>query len=470
MSLEFNPAFQATINRSPQEDLLEIQRASEYFKDQLFNTSSSNNKPLKFIDESKSEMKSPISNDYDTLKNEINRQAEEFSRVCAAFSEQKNKIIELQVTIDKYGKNSKNEAVVAAKKIIEESVDPRVIMEPYEYMERSEIELNQFLKSYYVIMQQLFNQTFHAAFTIQSGQFSLDSSNIVKWLQTLENLSSGLPFVPMLVISATGAIIDNVQKAKKIGQFKNFANLCPTSDYLIVAKLSEKLARKFTLTCRDQILSLFQSSTKQPADVTNNIVKARKLFSKLYDRMKENMKNQVDPALVREYFDDKLTDSELFALDHARAAVEYIMNQSAEDRIQTKLSIQEGQLDAVSRRILENVLGSYDMSNVSTSISMVQSENELKRATGEDDFHDWLVDRILEQNENIPRKEIEQVCLFLSNVKDIDTKDVFLKAYLEGKIDYDLVGFTEDAWATVKTTKELENKMPKKINKTCWPF
>jgi hypothetical protein len=216
----------------------------------------------------------------------------------------------------------------------------------------------------------------------------------------------------MLVISATGAIIDNVQKAKKIGQFKNVANLCPTSDYLIVAKLSEKLARKFTLTCRDQILSLFQSSTKQLADVTNNIVKARKFFSKLYDRMKDNMKNQVDPALAREYFDDKLTDSELLALDHARAAVEYIMNQSAEDMIQTKISIQEGQIDAVSRRILENVLksyeiGVYDMSNVSTSIPPVQSENELKRATGEVSFHDWLVNRILEQNESIPGEEIE---------------------------------------------------------------
>jgi hypothetical protein len=149
----------------------------------------------------------------------------------------------------------------------------------------------------------------------------------------------------MLVISATGAIIDNVQKAKKIGQFKNIADLCQTSDYLIVVKLSEKLARKFTLICRDQILSLFQSSTEQPADVTNNIVKVRKFFSKLYDRMKETVKNQVNqvnqvnPALAREYFDDKFTDSELLTLDHARAAVEYIMNQSAQDVIQTKLSM-----------------------------------------------------------------------------------------------------------------------------------
>ncbi len=130
MSLDFNPVFQAINNRSPQEDLLEIQRASEYFKDQPFNTSSSNNNPLKFIDETKSEYKSPINSDYDTLKNEINRQTEEFSRVCATFSEQKNKITELQATIDKYGESSKNEAVVAAKKIIKESVDPRVIMEP----------------------------------------------------------------------------------------------------------------------------------------------------------------------------------------------------------------------------------------------------------------------------------------------------------------------------------------------------
>ncbi len=125
MSLDFNPAFQAINNRSPQEDLLEIQRAREYFKDRRFN-----NNPLKFIDETISEYKSPINSDYDTLKNEINRQTEEFSRVCATFSEQKNKITELQATIDKYGESSKNEAVVAAKKIIKESVDPRVIMEP----------------------------------------------------------------------------------------------------------------------------------------------------------------------------------------------------------------------------------------------------------------------------------------------------------------------------------------------------
>jgi hypothetical protein len=140
------------------------------------------------------------------------------------------------------------------------------------------------------------------------------------------------------------------------------------------------------------------------------------------DLFRDNIKNllsHVNPALARGYFDDKMTNIQLLAFAHARAAVEYIMNQSAKDTIQTKISIREGQLDAVFQRILKNVLksyeiGVYDMSNVSTSIPSVQRENELKRATGEVSFHDWLADRILEQNENIPREEIEKVYRYLS--------------------------------------------------------
>jgi hypothetical protein len=40
--------------------------------------------------------------------------------------------------------------------------------------------------------------------------------------------------------------------------------------------------------------------------------------------MKETLKNQfnkVNPALAREYFDNKFTDSQLLTLDHDRAAI-----------------------------------------------------------------------------------------------------------------------------------------------------
>jgi hypothetical protein len=120
--------------------------------------------------------------------------------------------------------------------------------------------------------------------------------------------------------------------------------------------------------------------------------------------------NRVNPALARGYFDDKMTKVQLLAFAHARAAVEYVMNQS-------KSKVEEP--ETIIQQIVEFVLNScgdgiYELSNTSTSIPPVQSENELKRATGEVSFHDWLADRILEQNENIPREEIEKVYRYLS--------------------------------------------------------
>jgi hypothetical protein len=187
------------------------------------------------------------------------------------------------------------------------------------------------------------------------------------------------------------------------------------------------------------------------------------------DLFRDNIKNllsRVNPALARGYFDDKMTKVQLLAFAHARAAVECVMNQAKSKVEEPKTIIQQ---------IVEFVLNScsdkiYELSNTSTSIPPVRPENELKRATGEVSFHDWLIDQILEKNKKVSQGKAEKVYLFLFNVKDIDTKDMFLKADLEGKIDYDLVGFTEGVWATVKNIQELENKMPKKINKTCWPF
>jgi hypothetical protein len=160
-----------------------------------------------------------------------------------------------------------------------------------------------------------------------------------------------------------------------------------------------------------------------------------------------------------------MTKVQLLAFAHARAAVEYVMNQSKSKFEKPKTIIQQ---------IVDFVLNSYgdriyELSNTSTSIPPVQSENELKRATGEDDFHDWLINRILEQNKIIPGEEIEKVYCYLSKDQYIIKKNVFLKADLE-KMNYQSVEINVGVWATVKTIQELENKMSKKINKTCWPF
>jgi hypothetical protein len=135
------------------------------------------------------------------------------------------------------------------------------------------------------------------------------------------------------------------------------------------------------------ILSLSEpSSTKQK--------------TRTIDRFRDNIKNllnRVNPALARGYFDDKMTKVQLLAFAHARAAVEYVMNQSKSKFEKPKTIIQQ---------IVEFVLNSYgdviyELSNTSTSIPPVRPENELKRATGEDDFHDWLVDQILEKNKKV---------------------------------------------------------------------
>ncbi len=350
-----------------------------------------------------------------------------------------NAISELKAIIDKYGEDSQIEAAVTAKNVIAKFVDPRVIMEPDEVEEKNEIKNNQYLDSYSIIMQKVLNETFQAAFIMNSGQFVLDPSILVKGQNVLQNLLSDIPFVST-ILYATGAITDNVLSNEKRGKFRNFADLCPRSNPFDASLFSEKLSRKFTLSCKDFILSLSEpASTKQK---THTI-----------DSIRDNIKNllsRVNPALARGYFDDKMTKVQLLAFAHARTAVEYVMNQSAEDVIQTKQSIQNDDLDTVFRRILKNVLksyeiGVYDMSNFPSYMRSPEQLNPVEN--DKTDFRYWLIQKLLLKD--IPQKVAENIYSYLKDKLHITQYSVFLHSGLNFDDFERSSGLTKGDWGAV---------------------
>jgi phospholipid N-methyltransferase len=68
-------------------------------------------------------------------------------------------------------------------------------------------------------MQKVLNETFQAAFIMNSGQFVLDSSILVKGQNVLQNLLSDVPFVST-ILYVSGAITDNVLSNVKRGKFR----------------------------------------------------------------------------------------------------------------------------------------------------------------------------------------------------------------------------------------------------------
>ena len=207
--------------------------------------------------------------------------------------------------------------------------------------ERNHVSSKSELRQYCQRAQRSFNEAFVAAMTISCNLFSVSDPTSVQALNFMSNFVSSIPFAST-VFCVASEVTSQVCQARIVEQFSNVSDLVPTASFSDMDRFSEKLSRRLAISNEREILQAAEG-------------RKREYLERFADSLKNEL-SKLSPAVARGFFGPGMSPVELLALDSAKAALTYVLQQTPVQIIDTKQKVSEGRQSEVIEEIVAQVI------------------------------------------------------------------------------------------------------------------